>query len=188
MPCWCRDECANNTWRCSDAVKSIQHRLMQCLNQKNWYQIFQAFFLSFPPVFFNFYFSRTLLVFHSPFICTFICGRAPVCMRLWFSDSRWLQVSLFSFSPEKTHLFKVTQPSPTHSPPSPNKVYYVSAVPHRSDDSSSGTTEAATEGTSESFGPRDAPRFKLTDRRAATKSHRGACSLSLQRKRGVNDP
>lgn len=73
-------------------------------------------------------------------------------------------------------------------PPFSNKVYYVNAAPYRSDDNHSGTMKAATEGTSESFGLRDAPRSKLTNRHTATKSHRGACSLSLQRKRGVNDP
>lgn len=91
-------------------------------------------------------------------------------------------------APQRKHLFKVTESSQTYSPPSSNKVYYVSAVPYRSDDNHSVTMEAATEGTSESFGPRDAQRSKLTNRCTATKSHRGACSLSLQKKEGSERP
>lgn len=49
-------------------------------------------------------------------------------------------------------------------------MYYVSAVPYRSDDNHSGTMKAATEGTSEPFGPRDPPRSKLTNRHTATKA------------------
>lgn len=65
---------------------------------------------------------------------------------------------MFSFSPEKTHLFKVTQSSQTGSPPPFNKVYYVGAVPYRSDDNHSGIMDVDTESTSESFGPWDALR------------------------------
>ncbi|TNN69653.1 hypothetical protein EYF80_020143 [Liparis tanakae] len=61
----------------------------------------------------------------------------------------------------------------------------------RSDDNHSGTTGAATQGTSESFGaPGHGERSRLANRRTATKSHGAVCSLSSQRKsgEGVNDP
>ena len=92
-------------------------------------------------------------------------------------------------SPQREHICSKSHSLHKHTPRLPsNKVDYVSAVPYRSDDNHGGTMKVATEGTSESFGPRDAPRSKLTSRRTATKSHRGGCSLSLHRTRGVNDP
>lgn len=132
-------------------------------------------FLSFI-TFLSHYFSVFFLfmcVYIYIWMCDSVCGCDSVIV-----DRMITGLSLFS--PEKTHLFKVTQSSQTRSPPFSNKVYYVSAVPYRSDDNHSGTMKAAT---SESFGPRDAPTSKLTNRCTATKSHGGACSLSLHRKR-----
>lgn len=122
------------------------------------------------PVFFHMYIYKCV------FGC--VCGGDSVIVDRMITG-------LSVLSPQRKPICSKSQ---THSPPSSNKVYYVSAVPYRSDDNHSGTIKAATEGTSESFGPWDAPTSKLTNCRTATKSQRGACSLFLQRKRGVNDP
>lgn len=78
-----------------------------------------------------------------------------------------------------------------HTPRFPsNKVYYVGAAPYGSDDNHSGTTEAAAEGTSESVGaPGRSENPNPTKQSHSYKvAQRVACSLSLHRKRGVNEP
>lgn len=163
-------------------------------NKRDLYQMFLylSFILSFilfhshSISVFCFFFLSFFLFFHA---CTRVLdARLCVCGCDLMTVDRITTGLSVRLSPRRKHICSKSQSSQTHSPLASNKVYYVSAVPYRSDDNHCGTMEASTEGTSESFGPRDALRSKLTNRCTATKSHRGACSLSLHRKRGVNDP
>lgn len=96
-------------------------------------------------------------------VCDCVCGYDLVLV------DRMITVLSVLFLPRENAFVQSQTVFTNTLPPSSNKVYYVSAVPYRSDDNHSGTTEAATEGTSESFGPQDAQRSKLTNRRTATK-------------------
>lgn len=114
-----------------------------------------------------FYFFQTLLVCYCLFMCTHLCDDY-VCYDVVLLDRMITGLSV-PFLPRENAFVQSHTVFTNTLPPSSNKVYYVSAVPYRSDDNHSGTMEAATEGTSESFGPRDAQRSKLTNRCTATK-------------------
>lgn len=117
-------------------------------NRRNLCQIFLclSFFLSF--LAHSISVSPVFLMCVSYMVCDCVC-----CFDLVIVDRMIIGLTGLPSPQRKTHLFKVTKSSQTHSLPSSNKVYYVRAVPYRSDDNHSGTMKAATEGTSESFGP-----------------------------------
>lgn len=161
---------------------------MRRLNQKNWYQIFQALFLSFSC------FSHTLLVFHSPLICTFICGcAAAICVCVCVCGCDLVIVDDYRsqcfLSPLRKHICSKSHSLRQHTPRLPLTRCIMSVLCPIDQMTAAVEPRRQLQKVHLSlFGPRDAPRSKLTDRHAATKSHRGACSLALQRKRGVNDP
>ena len=86
----------------------------------------------------------SLHIFHTPLVSS-----SCFYMDLWsrFSDAGLdvCRSQCSSFSPGKTHWFKVTQASQTQPLPFFNKTHYVGAVPYRSDDNHGGTMKANTE-------------------------------------------
>lgn len=116
-------------------------------------------------------------------VCVCGCDLVIVCIG-------WLRVSLFLFLPREI-TFVQSHSFHKHTPRLPLTRYIMSVL--RPKDQMTITVEPwgrlHTAHLSLS-GPRDTGRYRLANRRTATKSHRGVCSLSLQRKNGegANDP
>lgn len=109
-----------------------------------------SFFLPFTA-----FLSHSISVFLFPCVYLYVyTGCACVCVCGWglaMADGMITGLSV-PLSPQREHICSKSHSLHKHTSRLPsNKVYYVSAVPYRSDDNHSGTMKVATEGTSESF-------------------------------------